>query len=80
MSFQHLDQFSNYFLWIGDLLIDFQDVVFLLSQASFSTTLRKNVAEMIVSGPLHVLKLWLGVSRGMRPVKYVCCNKASLRQ
>ena len=33
--------------------------------------------EVKASGPPHVLKLWLGVCNGMRPVNYVCSNRAS---
>ena len=32
---------------------------------------------MQASGPPHVLELWLGISKGMLPVKYFRCNKAS---
>ena len=32
---------------------------------------------MKASCPPHVLKLWLGVSKGMLPVKYFCSNKPS---
>ena len=55
----------------------FQNVAFLPSQASFSTTFLKIVVEVKASGPPIVLKLWLGVGKGMLPVKYFRSNKAS---
>ena len=53
---------------VGELIKAFQDVVFLSPGSSFSTTFLK---IMVVLGPLHGLKLWLGVSKGMLPVKYL---------
>ena len=35
------------------------------------------VIDVKGSGLPHVLELWLGVSKGMLPVKYFCSNKAS---
>ena len=35
----------------------------------------KIVADMKPSGPAHVLRVWLGVSKGMLPVKYLHSNK-----
>ena len=35
------------------------------------------VVLVTASGPPHVLRLWLGVGKGMLPVKYFCSNKAS---
>ena len=35
---------------------------------------------MNASGPSHVLKLWLGVRKGMLPVKYIRSNKFSFCQ
>ena len=40
----------------------------------------KNLVEVKAWGPPHVFLLWLGVSRGMLPVKYLCSNKAYLCQ
>ena len=57
--------------------MDFQDVVFLPSRASFSTTSKKLVVEVKVSRPPHVLRLWLGVSKGTICVKYIRYDKAS---
>ena len=37
----------------------------------------KIVVEVKTSGPPHVLRLWLGVSKVMLPVQYFCSNKAS---
>ena len=37
----------------------------------------KIVVEVKASGPPHVLKLWLGVIKGMLPVGYLCFMKFS---
>ena len=37
----------------------------------------KSVVEVKGLRPLHVYKLWLGVGKGMFPVKYFRSNKAS---
>ena len=55
-------------LWVS---MGFQDVAILLCQASFPTTFLNVVVEVDVSGPPHVQKLWLGVSKGMLPVEYL---------
>ena len=34
------------------------------------------MVEVKASGPPHVLKLWLGVSKGMLPVKCFCSTKS----
>ena len=47
----------------------FQDVEFLPFRASFPPHFIKIVVEVKASGPSHVLKLWLGVSKGMLPVE-----------
>ena len=59
----------------------FQDVVFLPSKASFTSHLLIIIVVFEASGPPHVLKLWLGLSKGMLPVKYfdslslfLCCS------
>ena len=61
----------------GELLMGFQDVAFLHSRASFSITFLKIVVEVKAPGPPHILQLWLGVSKGMLPVKYFRSNKTS---
>ena len=38
----------------------------------FSQNFLKIVVEVKASGPPYALKLWLGVSKGMLPVKYFC--------
>ena len=48
----------------------FQDVMLLPSRASFQPHFLKRVAEVKAYGPPHVLKLRLGVSKGMLPVEY----------
>ena len=55
----------------------FQDVTFLPSRANFSPHFLKIVVEVKASGPPHVLALWLGVSKGMLPVRYFRSNKSS---
>ena len=60
---------------VGELLINFQDVAFLLSKDNFSTTFLKSLVEVKALGPSHVLKLWLGVIKGMLLVKYIRSNK-----
>ena len=54
----------------------FQEVAFLHSRTSFPPHFSQIVVEMIASGPPHVLKLCLAVSKGMLPVKYLRSNKA----
>ena len=53
----------------------FQDVSFLLSRASFSSTFLKNCGRCESLGPPHVLKLWFGVSNNMFPVRHFCSSK-----
>ena len=43
----------------------------------FYATFLKNCGRDVSLGLPHVLKLWLGVSNGMLPVKYFNSNKAS---
>ena len=63
---------------LEDFLMGFQDVVFLTSRASFlSPHFLRIAVEVKASGPLHVLKLWLGVSKCMLPVNYFCSNKVA---
>ena len=54
-----------------------QDVAFLPSQASFPPHFLRTVVEVKASRQPHVLKSWLGVSKGVLRVKYFCSNKAS---
>ena len=51
------------------LIIGFQNVVFLLCQASFPPHFLTIVVEVKATGPPHVLELWLGVSEGMPSCK-----------
>ena len=53
----------------------FQDVASLPYRANFPPHLLKIVVEVKASGPSHVLKMWLGVSKGMLPVEYHYSNK-----
>ena len=59
--------------------MDFQDIAFLPSLASFYSLLKKIVVEVIGSGWPHVLELWLGLGKGMlsakhfAPTNYVLC-------
>ena len=55
----------------------YQNAAFLPPRASFPPHFLNIVVEVKASGPPHVLKLWLGVSKGMLPVKYVRYNKTS---
>ena len=47
-------------MWVGQLQMGFQYVVFLLYQATFWPSVLKMVVEVKASGPSHVLKPWLG--------------------
>ena len=59
----------------------FQDVALLPSRAGFSTTFFINCGEVLVSGPPHVLRLWLGVSKGIKlPVRYYVLTNTLLCQ
>ena len=55
----------------------FQDVAFLPPLTSFPPHFVKIVVEVKASGPPHVLRLWLGVSKGMLAVEYFRSNEAS---
>ena len=50
----------------------FRDVAFMSSLASFAPYFLKIVLEEKALGQPHVLQLWLGVSKGMLPVKCFC--------
>ena len=53
------------------------EVAFLPSRASFTPHFLEILMDVKASGLPHVLKLWLGVSKGMLPAKYFCFNKSS---
>ena len=50
--------------------MSFQDVAFLSSRAGFPTTFKKIAVEVNILTQPHILQLWLGVSKGILPVKY----------
>ena len=50
--------------------MDFLDVVFLPFQPSFYSIFLKNCGMVMTLSSPYVLGLWLGVSKGMLPVKY----------
>ena len=54
------------------------DVASLPSQGSFDTIFLKLCDEVKATKPPHVLELWLMVSKGMLPVKYLRSNKTCL--
>ena len=66
-----------YKLWISELLMRFQDVAFLPTEIVFTSHFLNVEVVAKTSGPPHVLGLWLGVSKGMLPVKYFYSNRAS---
>ena len=66
-----------YIIFLGELLMSFQDAAFLPSRASFPPHFLKIVVGVNVLGPPHVLILWLWVSKGMLPVSFFHSNKAS---
>ena len=53
---------------VGETLISFQDVVFLVFQAYFYITFLKKLGD---GERLTTLILWLGLIKGMLPVKYL---------
>ena len=55
----------------------FQDVAFLSPGPRFTPHSSKFVTEVNTSGLPHVLKVWLGVSKCMHPVKFFCSPKCS---
>ena len=55
--------------------MSFQDVAFMPSRANFLQHFIKIVVEVKASGPPHVIKLWLGETKGMLPVKCYCSAK-----
>ena len=57
--------------------MDIQDVTFLPFGASFPPLFLIIVVDVEALGPPQVIKLWLGVRKGMLPVKYFRSNKAS---
>ena len=54
-----------------------QDVVFQPPELVFPPHSLKIVVEVKVSGPPHVVKLWVGIGNGMLSVKYFHFIKAS---
>ena len=48
------------------------DVAFLPSNSTFSTTFLMNCGRGECLGPPHILTVWLWVSKGVLPVKYFC--------
>ena len=65
---------------VGEQLVGFQDVAFLPYRASFKPHFLRIVQEVKASRSSHVLKLCIGVSNGVLPMKYFRSSKASLRQ
>ena len=59
------------------LQLGFQDVAFLPYRASFYTTFIKHCGRGEGLWTTTCLKLWLGVSKGMLPVRYFRFNEAS---
>ena len=55
----------------------FLDVAFLPSRASFPPHFLNIVVEVKALRQPHVLSLWLGVSKGIFPMKYFFSNNAS---
>ena len=55
----------------------FLDVAFLPSRASFPPHLLNIAVDVKALAQLHVLELWLMVSKGMLPVEYIRSNNAS---
>ena len=55
--------------------MDFQDVAFLPSSASISTTLIEKCGRSECLETTTCPKQWFGVSKGMLPVKYFCSTK-----
>ena len=66
-----------YVYMVGELLTGFQDVAFLPSRGSFQPYFVEIVVEVTALGLPHVLKLWLGVSKGLLPVEYHRSNKVT---
>ena len=56
--------------------MDFQDVEFLISLASFYTTFLEMHGRAEGLQLPHVLKLWLRVSKGMLPLRYFLLNNS----
>ena len=54
----------------------FLNVPFLPSRTSLCASFLNTVVVVNALGPPHVLKLWLGVSKGMLSVKYFRSNKS----
>ena len=71
-------QKGNSHILVGELLMCLQDVAFQPYRATFSTRFHKKiVGDMKASGTPHVIKLWLGVNKGMLSMKYLHLKKSS---
>ena len=64
-----LSLFSTSVDRVGELLMGYQDVTFLLPELAFSPQFVNIVVKAL--GASLVLKVWLGLSKGMVPVKYL---------
>ena len=71
-----IEDYLSLSVWVGLFVMSFQLVAFLPSWASFPTI--KIVVEVKASGPAHVLKVWLGVNKGMLTVRYFCFTQPLL--
>ena len=59
-----------------ELQMGLQDVALLPPKLVITPHFLNIMVEVKASGPQHVLKLWLGVGKGMLPAKYSCFNKS----
>ena len=73
-----IEDYLSLSLWLGQFLMSFQLVALLPSRASFPTIFLKVVVVVKSSGLSHFLELWLGVSKGMLPVRYFCFTQPLL--
>ena len=71
-----VQQYTDACTWVVEL----QDVAAPLFQASLTSEIVTIVVEVEMSGTPQVLKLWLGVSKGMLNVKYLSYNSFLLYQ
>ena len=62
----------------GELQIGSPGATFLLSDFVFTPHFLQIVVEVKASGPSHVLKLWMEVSKGMLSVQYLLKKMFSL--
>ena len=69
-----------YICTVEELVMSLHDTVILCScspELVFTQRFLQIVVLVKASGPPHVLVLWLGVTKGMLPVRYFSFNKAS---